>query len=124
MGPPHPDAPPAVPAHAARRSVVGWAALVTSVLATLLAWVSVVVTPWAMRRAVSAYDYDNIYTFPLVTLGTVLVLDVLGLILGLVGVRRPTGKVLSGAAIGIAATGIVGILIYVIGTGTIMPRFA
>ncbi|GAA3512803.1 hypothetical protein GCM10022262_40950 [Georgenia daeguensis] len=103
---------------------MGWAALVTSVLATLLAWVSVVVTPWAMRRAVSAYDYDNIYTFPLVTLGTVLVLDVLGLILGLVGVRRPTGKVLSGAAIGIAATGIVGILIYVIGTGTIMPRFA
>jgi L-asparagine transporter-like permease len=124
MGTTHPDAPPAVPAHAARRSGVGSAALVTSVLATLLAWVSVVVTPWAMRRAVSAYDYDNIYTFPLVTLGTVLVLDVLGLILGIVGVRRPTGKVLSGAAIGIAATGIVGILIYIVGTGTIMPRFA
>ncbi|PFG39755.1 hypothetical protein ATJ97_2268 [Georgenia soli] len=77
-----------------------------------------------MRRAVYTYDYDNIYTFPLVTLGIVLVLDVLGLVLGLVGVRRPAGRALSGAAVGIAATGIVGVLIYVVGTGTVMPRFA
>ena len=105
-------------------SGVSWAALVTAVLGAMLVWVSVVVTPWAMRRAVSLSDYDSVYTFPVVTLAIVLVLDVLALALGLVGVRRPTGRALAGAAIGIAATGVLGLLIYVIGTGVIMPRFA
>jgi len=55
-------------------------------------------------------------------LGVVLVLDTLAVILGLIGVRQPTVKALSGAAIGIGATGIVGVFIYVIGTLVIMPR--
>ncbi|WP_345045291.1 hypothetical protein, partial [Georgenia daeguensis] len=120
----HRDAPLEAPSSPTQRSGVAWAALVTAVLATVLVWVSVVVTPWAMRRAVSASEYGSVYTFPVVTLGMVLVLDILALVLGLVAMRRPTGKALAGAAIGIAATGIVGVLIYVVGTGTIMPRFA
>ncbi len=127
MGDPqtHPDTPSAVPAHSASTSPrfrVGRAALVFAVIAAVLAWISVVVTPWAMRRAVARYDYESVYTFPVITLGIVLVLDTLALILGLVGVRQPTAKAVSGAAIGIGATGIVGVFIYVIGTVVIMPR--
>jgi L-asparagine transporter-like permease len=118
------DVPLDMPSTSSRRSGVAWSALVTAVLATLLVWVSVVVTPWAMRRAVSASDYGSVYTFPVVTLGIVLLLDTIALVLGLVALRRTTGKALAGAAIGIATTGVVGVLIYVVGTGTIMPRFA
>jgi galactitol-specific phosphotransferase system IIC component len=77
-----------------------------------------------MRQAVARYDYENVYTFPVITLGVALVLDAVALILGLIGVRQPTGKALSGAAIGIGVTGIAGVLIYVIGTTVIMPRIA
>jgi len=119
------DAPSAVPVHAAStspRSDVGRAAVVVAVIAAVLTWITVVVTPWAARAAVARWDYDNVYTFPTIALGVVLVLDTLAVILGLIGVRQPTVKALSGAAIGIGATGIVGVFIYVIGTLVIMPR--
>lgn len=113
---------PSVPA--SPRFDVGRAALVLAVMAAVATWISVVVTPWAMRRAVARYDYDNVYTFPVVSLGIVLFLDVLALGLGFTGVRRGIAPVLSAAAIGIATTGVVGIFIYVVGTGVVMPRLA
>jgi len=100
---------------------VGRAAAVVAVIAAVLTWIAVVVTPWAARAAVARWDYDNVYTFPTMAVGTVLVLDALALILGLIGVRQPTAKALSSAAIGIGATNIVGVFIYVIGTFVIMP---
>jgi len=104
------------------RSSVGRTAVAFAVIAAVLTWISAVVTPWAARQAVARGDYENIYTFPAVAWGIVLVFDALALILGLIGVRQPTAKALSGAAIGIGATGIVGVFVYVIGTVVIMPR--
>ncbi|TRW44548.1 hypothetical protein [Georgenia yuyongxinii] len=91
-------------------------------MAAVLTWISVVVTPWAMRQAVARYDYENVYTFPVITLGMVLVLDSAAIFLGFLGIRQPTAKAMSGAAIGIGITGIVGLVIYVVGTVVIMPR--
>jgi len=51
----------------------------------------------------------------------VLVLDLAALILGIRGARQPTGKVLSGAAIGIGATGALGVLVYNLVTFLVMP---
>lgn len=118
-------APSAVPVHAAstsQRSDVGRAAVAVAVIAAVLTWVAVVVSPWAARAAAARGDYDNVYTIPIVAVVVVLVLDALAVILGFIGVRQPTAKALSGAAIGIGAMGMFGVLIYVIGTFFIMPR--
>jgi hypothetical protein len=51
----------------------------------------------------------------------VLALDLAALILGARGARQSIGKVLSGAAIGIGATGTLGVLVYNLVTFQTMP---
>lgn len=103
---------------------IGQAAVVVAVVAAVLTWIAVVVAPWTAREAVAGLDYGNVYSFAVIALVLVLLLDTLALSLGLIGVRQPNAKASSGAAIGISAVGFVGVFIYVIGTFVIMPSVA
>lgn len=102
-------------------STIGRTAVVVAVVAAVLTWIAVVAAPRTARGAAAGLDYDNVYSFAVIALVVVLLLDTLALSLGLIGVRQPNAKASSGAAIGISAVGIVGAITYVIGTFVIMP---
>jgi hypothetical protein len=75
----------------------------------------------AAQQAAARQDYGNIVTFWIIAWGIVLVLDLAALVLGVKGVRQPAEKVLSGAALGIGATGALGVLVYSLVTFLVMP---
>ncbi|WP_324650201.1 hypothetical protein [Georgenia sp. H159] len=78
--------------------------------------------PWAGRRAVARFDYENVYTIPVTAWTVALVLGAAAVGLGLQFGRKPGAKAISGAAAGMGATSIIGIAVYVIGTWEVMPR--
>jgi uncharacterized membrane protein len=96
-------------------------AFTCALVAVVLTWFTTFAAPLAAQQAAARLDYDNIFTFWAVAWGTVLALDLVALILGARAARQVTGKVLAGAAIGIGATGSLGVLVYNLVTFQVMP---
>lgn len=120
-----PDASSESPAHAnsprPRANVTARAAVACALVAVVLTWFTTFAAPLAAQRAAARLDYGNIFTFWAVAWAVVLVLNLLALVLGARGARQATGKVLSGVAIGIGATGALGVLVYNLVTFQVMP---
>ncbi len=96
-------------------------AFVLALVAVVFTWLTSFAAPLAAQRAAARLDYDNIFTFWTIAWGIVLVLDLVALVLGARGARQPTGKVLSGVAIGIGATGALGVLVTNFVTFQVLP---
>lgn len=126
MDNPHtqPGVPPKTPEHTESKppsGKVGRTALAIALLAVVLGWISTFAGPFAARLAVARGDYGNIYVVQIVAWVTVAVFNVGALVLGIIGARRPVGKVLSGAAIGIGAVGLLGLVVTIIGMFLLTP---
>lgn len=118
-----PSAPSAPPAPSSSRPTpsgkVGWSAFTVALIALVASWVSYAVGPAAGRQAIARGDVGNVFTVLIAAWAITIALDLVAIALGVIGARRPVGKVLSGAAIGIGATGVLGLLAYLIQTGLI-----
>lgn len=117
------DVPPNSDAHSKTAQLdsgkFGKIAIVFGILAVITSWVSSYVGPAAARQAIAQGDLDNVYTVQMTAWGVMIALDLVAIVLGALGARRPVGKVLSGAAIAIGVTGLLGLLVHLIQTGLI-----
>lgn len=92
------------------------ASFVVALIALILSWFASFYSPIAARQAAARGDYDQVYTFAAIAWPIVIALDLAALALGIVGARRPVGKVRSGAAIAIGATGVIGFFVFYAGS--------
>lgn len=105
------------------RSGVGpVAAFVFGVLSSVIAWGAVLVAPWAARRAVARFDYDNAYTVGIAAGSLAVALGLVAAVLGLIHLRKPGEGRLSAAGAAIGASSVFGVAVYAIGTWMVMPR--
>ncbi|MGL3807236.1 hypothetical protein ACSYDW_14170 [Paeniglutamicibacter sp. R2-26] len=88
-------------------------------MALATGWFASTAGPAAGREAIARGDIDNAFTVLVAAWSMAMTLNVTAIILGTMGARRPEGKVLSGAAIGIAAASTAGLIAYPIQTGLI-----
>lgn len=100
---------------------VAWAAFIAAAIGVALTWYTTFAGPVAAREAAARFDYDNIYTVTAIGWGIVTALNLIAVILGARGIRRPYGKALSGAAVGIGATGVLGFLVNLYVSFQILP---
>lgn len=98
---------------------VAWAAFAFALLGLVGSWIAAIAGPAAARQAIDRGDYDNVFTVLITAWSITIGLDLVAMVLGAIGARRPAGKVLCGVAIGIAATGVLGLLVYLIQIGWI-----
>lgn len=96
-------------------------AFALALAAAVLGWVVTYAGPWSARQAAAKGNYDNLYTFSAVGWGIVVALYLVAIILGIMAMRRPTGKALAGAAVGIAIIGVLGFLVNVIVSTQMAP---
>lgn len=115
--------PVAEPGTTSTNSIAGpFSALACGVLSSMAAWVSVLVAPWAARRAVARLNYDNVYTIPIAVWSFAVVLGLAAVVLGGLSIRGPAARGVSGAAVALGASSILGVAVFVIGTWDVMPR--
>ena len=93
-----------------RAGKIAWAAFIAAAIGVVLTWYTTFAGPVAAREAAARFDYANIYTVAAIGWGIVTALNLIAVILGARGICLPYGKALSGAAVGIGATGILGFL--------------
>jgi hypothetical protein len=104
-------------------SKVGGAAFVVALIALVVTLLAPSVGESSVREALARYDWENVYAILIPTWVIMIALDLVAIALGIIGARRPVGKVLSGAAIGIGATSLLGLLVHLIQTGLITFLF-
>lgn len=106
-----------------RSKKIGWLALVFAIFSAVINWISLSVGPAAGRASAERGDYENVYTTLIALWIIMIIFAVVAIALGVKGARRANGKVLSGAAIGIGATGVLGLIFHIIQTGLITLLF-
>jgi hypothetical protein len=102
---------------------LGRAAIVVAMIALIATLMAPYVGENGAREAVARGDLGDVYTVQIAIWSVMVALDVAAIVIGVLGSRRPAGKVLSGAAIGIGASSLLGLLVHLIQTGLITILF-
>lgn len=106
-----------------RSGKLGRVAIVVALIALIVTLMAPYVGENGAREAVARGDLGDVYTVQIAIWSVMVALDVAAIILGIIGSRRPTGKVPSGAAIGIGASSLLGLIVHLIHTGLITLLF-
>ena len=106
-----------------RSDKLGRAAIVVALFALIVTLIAPYVGENGAREAIMRGDLGGVYTVQIAIWSVMVALNLAAIILGVIGSRRPTGKVLSGAAIGIGASSVLGLLVHLIQTGLITLPF-
>lgn len=106
-----------------RSGKIGRAAIVVALIALIVTLMAPYVGENGAREAVARGDLGNVYTVQLAIWSVMVALGLAAVVLGVIGSRRTTGKVLSGVAIGIGASSVLGLLVHLMQTGLITLLF-
>lgn len=107
----------------ARSGKIGRAAIVVALIALIVTLMAPYIGENGAREAIARGDLGNVYTVQLAIWSVMVALGLAAVALGVIGSRSPTGKVLSGVAIGIGASSVLGLLVHLIQTGLITLLF-
>lgn len=103
----------------ASSSKIAWAAFTVALIALVSGLVAGYLGPRSAKDAIGRGDFEGVFTVQITLWAITTTLNLAAFILAVLGARRPVGKVLSGAPIAIGATGVLGLLVYLIQTGLI-----
>lgn len=106
-----------------RSGKFGLAAIVVALIALIVTLMAPYVGKNGARDAMERGDFQDFYTAQLAIWSVMVALDLAAIGLGIIGSRRPAAKVLAGAAIGIGASSLLGLLVHLIQTGLITYLF-
>ncbi|WP_334148883.1 hypothetical protein [Microbacterium sp.] len=103
---------------------IGALAMAFGLTAWLSLWAALSVTPWIIRANVSGGDLANVYAAPLAIWVAIVAVHLIGLILGVVAMRRRAGTGLGISALTMCATGLLGLALYFVATYALLPVIA
>ncbi len=86
-------------------------ALVAALIAVVFTWATSFLTPVIVTQTAARGDYQNVFMFPAIAWGVIIVLELVAVVAGIMGLRTPNCRARSGAALALGATGILGFLL-------------